>query len=181
MASGIRGPLVATLDDWAVCIEEKDKQVWLLRVARRADEETSRDRVRDPAAWRSRSALVELAQTTSLAHQPVELLLALVSGCRRGRRSAIGYLTRVATSNIRMTSRRTNLGQRVETERIPAEGIRYYRAALSVRPEAVVCYNNLGVAFIHKYLLQDAFTNFRQALRIDPKHAPAVRTISASP
>ena len=62
-ASAIRGTLVAALDDWAVCVQKKDRQDWLLEVARRADEETWRDQVRDPAAWRSRAGLVELVQT----------------------------------------------------------------------------------------------------------------------
>ncbi len=173
MASGIRGPLVAALDDWAVCAREKDRQEWLLKVARRADEEIWRDRVRDPAAWRNRAALVELAQTAPLAHQPVEFSLAVGERLQASGEDAIGYLSRVQQEHPNDFWINLTLGNAWRIKD-PAEGIRYYRAALSARPEAVVVYNNLGVAFIHKYLLQDAFTNFRQAMRIDPKYAPAL-------
>jgi len=165
--------LVAALDDWAVCIEEKDRQEWLLEVARRADEEIWRDRVRNPAAWRNRAALVELAQTAPLAHQPVEFLLAVGERLQALGEDAIGYMNRVQQEHPNDFWVNLTLGNAWRIKD-PAEGIRYYRAALSARPEAVVVYNNLGVAFIHKYLLQDAFTNFRQAMRIDPRYAPAL-------
>ena len=54
--------IVAALDDWAVCAADPARQDWLLGVARRADPDPWRDRVRDPAAWRDGKALAELAR-----------------------------------------------------------------------------------------------------------------------
>ena len=50
-ASAARQPLVAALDDWAVCAADERRRAWVLGVARRADPDAWRDRVRDPAAW----------------------------------------------------------------------------------------------------------------------------------
>ena len=54
--------IVAALDDWAVCAADPARQDWVLGVARRADPDPWRDRVRDPAAWRDGKALAELAR-----------------------------------------------------------------------------------------------------------------------
>ena len=156
-----------------MCATGKDRQYWLLDVARRADSETWRDRVRDSAAWDDRVALAELARNAPVATQPVELLLALGERLQALGEDATGFLTRVQQEHPESFWANLTLGNALRMKD-PAEGIRYYRAALSVRPEAVVVYNNLGVAFFHKYLLQDAFTSFRQALRIDPRYAPAL-------
>ena len=62
--------LVAALDDWAVCAADPARQDWLLGVARRADPDPWRDRVRDPAAWRDGKALAELARAAPPASSP---------------------------------------------------------------------------------------------------------------
>jgi serine/threonine-protein kinase len=55
--TAVREALVAALDDWAACAAKKDRRAWLLEVARRADPDPWRDRVRDPAAWDDAAAL----------------------------------------------------------------------------------------------------------------------------
>ncbi len=87
--------LVAALDDWAVCAAVPARQDWLLGVARRADPDAWRDRVRDPAAWRDGKALAELAQAAPLAEQPVPLLLALGERLTATGEDGVGFLRRV--------------------------------------------------------------------------------------
>src|SRR5262249_27942868 len=76
-ASAVRVPLVAALDDWAVCFPAGVRRDWVLRAARGADPDDWRDRARDPAAWEGHSALAELARAAPVAEQPPPLLLAL--------------------------------------------------------------------------------------------------------
>ena len=64
-ASALRAPLVAAFDEWAVCSRNKIRQDWLLKVARRADPDPWRDRVRDTAVWGDKAALSELARTAA--------------------------------------------------------------------------------------------------------------------
>jgi serine/threonine-protein kinase len=74
-SSTIRDDLVAALDDWAVCARRADadqgRQRWLLEVLRRADPNPTRirQRLRDPALWKDRAALTELAEM-ALAEKP---------------------------------------------------------------------------------------------------------------
>ena len=87
--------IVAALDDWAVCAADPARQDWLLDVARRADPDPWRDRVRDPAAWRDGKALAELARAAPLAEQPVPLLLALGERLSATGEDGVGFLRRV--------------------------------------------------------------------------------------
>jgi hypothetical protein len=68
--SGVTGPLLAALDDWAAAAEsaarmervESPSLSWLLGVARRAAPDPWGDRFREPAVWRDRPALRALAE-----------------------------------------------------------------------------------------------------------------------
>ena len=66
-ASAAREPLVAALDDWAICAADERRRAWVLGVARKADPDAWRGRARDPAAWADRTALAELARTAPVA------------------------------------------------------------------------------------------------------------------
>ena len=68
---------------------------WVLRVARGADPDAWRDRVRDPAAWGDGAALAELARTAPVAEQPPTLLLALGERLHLAGGDGIGFLRRV--------------------------------------------------------------------------------------
>jgi eukaryotic-like serine/threonine-protein kinase len=87
--------LVAALDDWAVCAADPARQGWLLGVARRADPDPWRGRVRDPATWNDGKALAELVRAAPPAGQPVSLLLALGERLSATGEDGIGFLRRV--------------------------------------------------------------------------------------
>ncbi len=87
--------IVAALDDWAVCAVDPARQYWLLGVARRADPDPWRDRVRDPAVWRDGKALAELARAVPLAEQPLTLLLALGERLSATGEDGLGFVRRV--------------------------------------------------------------------------------------
>ena len=56
------------------------------------------------------------------------------------------------------------------------DGVGYYRKALAIRREAVAALINIGHARFLQYRLEEAggaMENYRQALRIDPRSAPA--------
>ena len=76
-ASDAHEPAVAALGDWAVCAADERRRAWALAVARRADPDPWRDRVRDPVAWGNRTALAALARTAPVAEQPAPFLVAL--------------------------------------------------------------------------------------------------------
>ena len=76
--SAVREVLVAALDDWAALASSSQRE-WALRVARRADPNPWRDRLREPGAWVDGPALLQ-ALLALLACQPATMagLLALL-------------------------------------------------------------------------------------------------------
>jgi serine/threonine-protein kinase len=185
--SAVRVPLVAALDDWAVCAPDAVRRDWVLRVARGADPDAWRDRARDPATWGDAAALAELARTAPLADQPPPLLLALGERLQLAGGDGIALLRRVQKHHpddfwTDLTLARAFYGEWRRGQGDWTEAATYYRKALDIRPKAVAVLNNLGLVLVDVSLLEDnagaqwgpgAITIFRSALRIDPDFAPA--------
>jgi serine/threonine-protein kinase len=175
-ASGIRTALVAALDDWAFCATEsadRGRPAWLLEVAQRADPDQTgtRQRLRDPAAWKDRAALAELA-AASRAAAPAELAVAIGDQLLHAGGDAVPFLTAVQQEHPDNFWANFALGNAL-MEKNPPEAVRYYQAALAVRPGTAVVYNSLGCALLFSGRLDDAVHHLRQALRIDPDLALA--------
>jgi serine/threonine-protein kinase len=171
-ASAVRGALVAALDDWASCATDEDRRDWLLEVARRADPDAWRDRVRDPAVWRNRAALAELARTAPVAEQSVPLLVALGQRLRDAGGDATALLARVQRAHPADFWANHSLGFML-VKREPGEALGCYRAALAIRPETAAVYTNIGQALADQGRLDEAIEYSQQALQINPKVAQA--------
>jgi len=186
-ASAVRVPLVAALDDWAVCSPDGIRRDWVLRVARGADPDAWRDRARDPAAWANGTALAELARTAPVAEQPPPLLLALGERLHLAGGDGIGLLRRVQGQYpddfwVNFTLARALYGAFRQGKGDWVALTPYYQKALDLRPKAVAVQNNLGLVLVDVGWLEDnadgrrgpgAITIFRRALRIDTEFAPA--------
>jgi eukaryotic-like serine/threonine-protein kinase len=186
-ASALRWPLVAALDDWAACCADSVRRSWVLRVARGADPDPWRDRVRDPAAWEDRAVLDELAQTARVAQQPPSVLLALGERLQLAGGDGVALLQRIERqypddfwTNFTLANTLYGLGKQGKADL--ARAAVYYQKALALRPSAVAAHNNLGLMLYGRYWLDDdakdwggpgALTVYRTALRIDPQCAPA--------
>jgi serine/threonine-protein kinase len=182
--------IVAALDDWAVSAAAPARQDWLLEVARRADPDPWRDRVRDPAAWRDGKALAELARAAPLAEQPVPLLLALGERLSASGEDGVGFLRRVREqypedfwATFALALALHGEGKRPGGNPLPA--LDYYRKALGIRPRAVAVLNDLGVVLLDRDWVWDnerdtgpgAITVLHQAVRKDPQFAPGFNNL----
>ncbi len=175
-ASAVRGPAVAALDDWAVCVADPRRRAWLLAVARRADGPGPtgwRARARDPSAWHDPVALAELARTASVQQETVRLLAALGERMLETRMDAVTLLEKVQQehpddfwANLALANVLVLRGQH-------ADRARYYQAALALRPGSAVIYNNLGTALAGAGRMNEAIDPFRQAIRLNPEFALA--------
>jgi serine/threonine-protein kinase len=181
--------LVAALDDWAVCATDPAQQDWVLEVARRADPDPWRDRVRDPAAWRDGKALAELARAGPPAGQPVPLLLALGERLSATGADGVGFLRRVQEqhpedfwANFTLALALHGAGRTPPPPGgDPAPALVYYQKALAIRPQAAAVVNDLGMVLVDRYWLQDnqpdgggpgAITVFQQLVTHHPQFAP---------
>jgi tetratricopeptide (TPR) repeat protein len=184
---------IAALDDWAVCAADPARQDWLLEVARRADPDPWRDRVRDPAAWRDGKALAELARAVPVAEQPVPLLLALGERLSAIGEDGAGFLQRVREQHPEDFWANFTLALALHrAERHPGRDLRralaYYQKALEIRPQALAVRNGLGVDLCDWDWVWDnerdvgpgALAVFHQVLKQDPGFAPSYNNLGVA-
>jgi tetratricopeptide (TPR) repeat protein/tRNA A-37 threonylcarbamoyl transferase component Bud32 len=176
-ASPVREQLVAALDDWAwaAAFHQRDVKTCkrLLAVARAADPDRWRDRLRDPAVWRDPKALAQLAAQKEVMQCSPVLLANLGGRLEKLGGDGVGLLVRAQRRHPGDFWLNFNLANVLNKPRPGRweEAVGYYRAALAVRPNTPVVYNNLGNALQAKGNLEEAIAEYKKALAIDPKFA----------
>jgi serine/threonine-protein kinase len=194
LASKWAAHLVAALDDWAVCAADPARQDWLLGVARRADPDPWRDRVRGPAVWRDGQALAEPARAVPLADQPLPLLLALGERLSVTGEDGAGFLRRVQVhhpedfwANFTLALALHDAGRRPRGD--PAPALAHYERALKIRPDVLAVKNDLALVMIDKHWLGDnerdgggpgAVTVLHQLVRNAPRFAPGFNNLGVA-
>ncbi len=169
--SDIRNALVAALDHWSSCTTGPARRTWALEVARRADPDPTgwRDRARDPNLRADPAALAALVEAIPVADQDVPLLLALNNQLKPGSPEGLRFLKRIQQAHPGDFWANLDLGDRlVSWERNPAGAIRYYQAAVSIRPRMALPYFKLGTALSSTGQLEEAVGQLRQAVALDP-------------
>jgi serine/threonine protein kinase/Flp pilus assembly protein TadD len=170
----IHRQLVAALDNWGFIRWELKAEGWdrRLAVARAADPDHWRNRLRDALEARDLKALEEAAATEQAADWPAETLVLLG-------RLALGTDSseRVAAILERAQQRHPDdfwinetLGLLLD-EQGPSrmdDAIRSYSVAVALRPQSPGAHYNLGFAFHYKGGQSDrAIAEYREALRLD--------------
>ncbi len=174
-------PLVVALDHWALMrreIDESDNTRWrrLVAIAKLVDSDPLRNRLRD--LWVKETTndvkkeLAEMAQAERLRDQPPTTLVFLAKALIRAtlHEEAVSVLRRAQQAFpgdfwvnfiLAYTINEQNPGD--------AESIRFFSAALALRPgnTAVLC--NLGDVFKDQGKLGEAIACYSKALEIDPK------------
>jgi serine/threonine-protein kinase len=181
--------IVAALDDWAVCAADPARQGWVLAVARRADPDPWRDRVRDPAAWREGKALAGLARAAPLAEQPLPLLLALGERLSATGEDGAGFLRRVRErhpedfwANFTLALALHGAGRRLAIDPRrpggdPALALAYYEKALAIRPHEAAVLNDVGLLHIDRYEIWEAVTTLHRLVKNNPRFAPGLNNL----
>jgi tetratricopeptide (TPR) repeat protein len=172
-ASPIRSAFVSALDDWAVCTDEEHRRSWILEVARLADPDPSgwRDRVRETTP--SPETLITLSATAVVQDQSVQLLVALSQRLQAVGADPIAFLVRVQRQYPGDFWASYTLAEALWGKK-PAECIRFYQAALAIRPNTAVAHYNVGRALANVSQLYEAIEHFREAVRLEPKFGRAV-------
>jgi serine/threonine-protein kinase len=185
--------LVTALNDWAVCAADPARQDWLLTLARRADPDPWRDRVRDPAVWRDGKQLSELARAVP-ADQPVSLLLALGERLTACGEDGVGLLRRVQEQHPEDFWANFTLALALHgPQRYPGgksgPALVYYEKAHQIRPQAVAVLNDLGMVLLDIGWMMDdmrdgggpgAYTVFYRAVKSDARFAPSFNNLGVA-
>jgi eukaryotic-like serine/threonine-protein kinase len=173
--STVRAELVAALDDWAWITQDPARQAWLLTVARRADPDPVRDRLRQPELWRDGPALTKVVQETNLvrkvrvAELSPQFLTALGRALRLSGGEAVPLLRAAQARFPKDFWLNHQLGLALETLQQWDEALGYLRVAAAMRPDIGLIHLNVGVALYNKGRLDEAIEQFQEALRLDPE------------
>jgi serine/threonine-protein kinase len=183
-SSAVRRVLVAALDEWAVCTSDKKRRNWLLNVAVQADTDDSvwAKNVRDSNSWLDRAKLIELAQTAPVEAQPIQLMTALAERLKQAGGNTVPFLTRVQAAHSSDFWANHALGNALYDKKDFVGAVRFFQAALAVRPNAAVAHDNMGVALAEggafaesggSRQLSTAIPYLLQAIQLDPKYPNA--------
>jgi tetratricopeptide (TPR) repeat protein len=187
----IAAELAAVLDDWAMIRRghgKADDSSWerLLQIARLADPDAWRTRVRVALEARDGQAMQELATSEEVwRHSPITLFA--IGSALQTNRESLGQ----AESFLREAQRRhpndfwLNCGlwqfyhktvQPPQTE----EAFHYAAVAVALRPESPGVRLNLGLALHDKSQLDEAIAEYREALRLKKDYAEAYNNLGTA-
>jgi serine/threonine-protein kinase len=175
--------LVAALDTWATVTKDPPRRAWLMDVARRAEPDPWRDRLRQGrtsdgqgdvarrAELLAALAAELLADEKQLARQTPQLLARLGVLLREYQRDPVPLLTAAQARHPDDFWLNFGLGDALRAAKRWDEAVGFYRAAAAVRPSASAVHNNLGMALHDKQQLDEAIQEYRRAIELDPKNA----------
>jgi Flp pilus assembly protein TadD len=155
--------------------------LWI--VANKADSDSWRQQLRDPVVGWSRLRLEQLAQDKGVLDQP-PTNLALLGRYLRYSQSlprSVALLRKAQWRHPTDFWINMELALAVLESGPPAsrEAAGFYRAALALRPNTPVVYNNLGVALrAHPGKHEDAIAAFRKALELQPEYLLATAQLA---
>lgn len=169
-ASNISDALVAALDHWSSCTKEPRHKEWVLAVARKADPGPTawRHRARDPVVRADEPALVDVIKAASVTNEPVPLLLALDMQLDARSDERLPFLKRIQQAHPGDLWVNLAIANVVSREKKDDEAIRYYQAAVSIRPQLAFGHDNLGKALLRAGRTEEAVVSLRQAVDLDP-------------
>jgi eukaryotic-like serine/threonine-protein kinase len=178
----IKDRLVAALDYWAEVRRRTGKGEaarWqrLLQVARLADPDPWRNRIRDALERRNVKALLELAESDKAAFLPAPTLLLLGIMLReREQTLAAEKLLRQAQAQHRadfwLNHELAVCCSKMKPPKTDDQ-VRFLTAALALRSQSAVVHSNLGNALVKKGQLDEAVAAYRQAIRLQKDFAVA--------
>jgi tetratricopeptide (TPR) repeat protein/tRNA A-37 threonylcarbamoyl transferase component Bud32 len=172
--SPIRTQLVAALDDWAF-VRDKLRQgtgASPRAVADLADDDPWRKQLRRAMSRGKRGTLEKLAEAKSALSQPsasLELLAVALAEAHSGEAAEV-LLRRAQAAHPADFWINFQLAVTIRRNKQPDTGqaVRFYQAALALRPDSPIVFTNLGNALRDQGRLPEAETALRKAIELKP-------------
>jgi eukaryotic-like serine/threonine-protein kinase len=178
-ASPIRAAVIAALDDWSVCTSDESRRQWIFEVARRADPDPSGWRDRAHVTGLSKQSLTQLAEAAVVRDQSVQLLVALAQRMQVAGADPTEFLRRVQEQYPGDFWACFTLADALNGINYE-ECIRFYQAALAIRPETSIAHFNVGRALGMASRTNDTIAHFREAVRLEPRFSNALGNLAQS-
>lgn len=167
-ASAIKEQLIAALDDWYDVERDPQLSGRLLAVARLADEDVWRQRLRDPAVWKDKQALKHLAKEEGALAQPPLTAQILARYLFRASEpaDAVGVLRQAQQRHPGnfWVNYHLAVSLMVSEPSRDEEAIGFLRAAVAVRPQSAAGHATLGAALAEQGRYKEAESACRSAI-----------------
>jgi tetratricopeptide (TPR) repeat protein len=180
-ARSIRYELAVFLDSWSHVrrrlAEQGSQQIgkdWreLLEVARAADPDPWRDQFRTAVRNGDAKALIQIAETAPISSLSAETVDRLGDALMSiSFKDAGAFLKKGQRRHPQHYWINLNLGRCLSSLGQRDEAIRYYTAAVALRPEASWTHFHLGSALHAEKKLDDAIAEYRKGIELDPNYA----------
>jgi tetratricopeptide (TPR) repeat protein len=172
----VRQGLVAALDECLERVPEGDAQVrpWLLAALAMVDNDTWRVRAREALGDRDWKVLEQLAGEVDVRKQPPTFLLLVADSLPPQMRSTrLELLRRTQATYLADLWANHELALELWKSGQPGEALRYFTAALALRPDNPGIYLNRGNAFLDVAEVDAAIADYRQAVALAPEYLMA--------
>jgi serine/threonine-protein kinase len=175
--SPVHTAIVAALDDWAFCFNNESRRLWLLEVARGADPDPWRDRVRDAANWHDLKVLNELAAGADLRRESVPLLSVLGGLLDVNQGDGVSFFRHIQAAHPDDFWANFVLAEYLD-ERGDADAVSFYRVALALRPNSTAANVNLAMSLQKRGRGGEATDYWKRALELAPGAPMVHRSIA---
>jgi serine/threonine protein kinase/Flp pilus assembly protein TadD len=168
----VRRNVLAALDECLRWAPKDDGPLgtWLLAALAAADDDAWRVQARKAVAAKDWRALEQLARDADVAKQPPNMLLFVAGSLPPPMRDTrLELLRRVQRANPADLWANYTLGNALVDKRQPAEAIRYFTAAVALRPKNPALFLNRGEALRLAGEADAAIGDFRQGLALNPQ------------
>src|SRR5262249_2378099 len=168
--SDIRAALVAALDHWSAVTRDPGQRRWVLTVARLADPNPAGwcARAPAPAVRENPAALAEVIDTAPVADQPPQLLLALDKHLKPDSPERLSFLRRVQRAHPGDFWANLTLGDALLSRFQLAEAIRYFQAAVAIRPQVALGHVRLAFVLGSAGRVEEGVESYLLAVDLEP-------------
>jgi serine/threonine-protein kinase len=172
-ATGIAAPVLAALDNWVDdwTGRETRRHDWVLELARLVDEDPVSRPMRDEKIWENKLSLEAFARSAPLANHSVPFLIFLSRKLRGHGGDDLAFLKRVQQAHVDSDHANAMLANSLVMGGNAAESVRYFQAAIALRPTVPGMRYNFAKALGDLGRWEECLGELKEACRLVPDSA----------
>lgn len=168
-STGIASAIVVALDDWACCVTDQNRRDQLFDVARQVDGDPITSQMRESELWTDRERLSAFVQNAKVSDRSLQLLIYMGERLRILGGDPVPLYKRLQQDYPDDFYVNLMLGVAAHQAKNPTDAMRFYQAAIALRPAVAVPRSNLGKALADSGRMEESLEQFAIAMRLEPK------------